>query len=204
MGKAVMGLDEARRILKGKHGSIDRLGPAYVEHAYAAATLMDHYQANRHELRPVTVRDVGLVDDVYWRANARELTERTVGETEGAGMMESGWFKWADAAAVGTPAGQASPGGATPGAVASGRAGAKLVQRLPGPVSSYFIQALGDGTAGLYLSGEIDDAGDTMQTAIGDRQVRARYEYEAAKSKAQLQNMNAKNRAFWQKHERRA
>jgi hypothetical protein len=192
-----MGLDEARRVLKGQHGSIDRLGPAYVEYAYACATLVDHYKEHPEQMRPGArvTRDTGV---------AREMTKQQNME---AAMKEGGWFKWTDAAAVGTPAGQASPGGATPGAVASGKSGSTLRMKLP--------------HAGFYISQSYDENGDpfialfegpdpnvaranTMQTEVQDRQVRARYEYEAVKARTQLQNMNAKNRAFWQKHERRA
>lgn len=39
-----------------------------------------------------------------------------------------------------------------------GRAGAKLVQRLPGPVTAYFIAADGNGNACLYQTVDADDA----------------------------------------------
>ena len=58
MGRNVMQLDEARAILRGKHGGVDLLGPAYVEYAYAAATVIDHAMANLVSVRkPLHFKD---------------------------------------------------------------------------------------------------------------------------------------------------
>jgi hypothetical protein len=47
-----MTLDEARAILKGQLGSIDNLGPEYVQRVYAAETICDHYRAHPEPCMP--------------------------------------------------------------------------------------------------------------------------------------------------------
>lgn len=87
------------------------------------------------------------------------------------------------------------------GAQEASRSGATLVQRLPGPASAYFVQALGDGSTGLYRTAEADGALDPGKVNVGNgftgdarRRIIAA---DASRTQSTLRSINEANRRRW-------
>ena len=143
-------LDEARAILRGKPGSIDELGPEYVERAYAAETIGNYYRENPHLLKPVPTTDAvrqtttdakparrgpsrAFIDRLATAARASET------KTRDATKRGPDWSRVLDAAQSGM--------GKRPGSGVGG----ELVMRLDGDVTGYYIGPGPDGSgAALY------------------------------------------------------
>lgn len=123
--------------------------------------------------------------------------------------MDHRWFGrfTIDATPIGQPAGGAAPGGVTPAAHSTGRAGSRLVQRLPH--SGFYIASIeGSDGVGLFEGvdpdtrsdpGEVSNGSHTRSTTGDACQRAARDQYVAARERDSriLAETNRRNRAFW-------
>jgi hypothetical protein len=196
-GPSEMRLDQAIDLLRGRPGSIESLGPEFVQRARACAVLADG------------VRDGAVLTKPLWPATTPTPTPAPARTHDAAMRIPATPRKGGrmhihihaatrDAGAEAIERGDAE---GIAGAQEATRTGAKLVQRLPGPVTAYFIAADGDGKACLYQTADADNALDPgavsikSKTLTGDQ--RRAVARDAARSKSLLAGMNAKNRAFW-------
>jgi hypothetical protein len=83
-------------------------------------------------------------------------------------------------------------GGRRPGSPS----GARLVQRLPGDASAYFIQALGDGSCGVFYMGKSDNVLDPGETT-GDGRLRDMRQRDASWNRSKMQEIVAANKKLW-------
>jgi hypothetical protein len=193
-GPAEMRLDQAIALLKGKPGSIERLGPEFVQRARAAAVYADG------------VRDGAVLTTPLWPTHDVAPPRRIQNDHEPSpkggrrmhihihGVHDDNAAERERADAEGVNGAQES----------KGRVGAKLVQRLSGPVTAYFIAADGDGNACLYQTADADDALDPGAISIKSKTLNADQRRavtrDAARASVTLRSINERNRTFWQKH----
>jgi hypothetical protein len=187
-GPAEMRLDQAIELLRGKPGSIEDLGPDYVRQARAAAVYADG------------VRDGAVLSEpvVRFHDAAPPLVRSQSIKPRKGGAMHIHIHGTRDDNAAEIKAGEQGTNGAQR---ADGRVGAKLVQKLPGPASAYFIAIADDGSTGLYRSADVDGQMDPgsislKSTTLNADQKRA-VTRDARRSNVLLRRINEANRQFW-------
>ena len=187
-----MRLDQAIALLKGKPGSIERLGPEFVQRARAAAVYADG------------VRDGAVLTTPLWPTHDTappRIQNDHEPSPKGGRRMHIHIHGVRDASGDLVESGESGTNGAQEN---KGRVGAKLVQRLSGPVTAYFIAADGDGNACLYQTADADDALDPGAISIKSKTLNADQRRavarDAARASVTLRSINERNRTFWQKH----
>ena len=201
---ALMSLEAAIRLLKGQPGSIEELGPEFVQHARAAATYSDAVRDGRVGIRPLhrttdaapVKKTVGEMSDAEFDAllARKGLKMRT--------RVRDAWLgtpKTEGSGADIEPADPRTPRSGVFGAQEATRlAGSKLVRRLSGGLTDWFVSAIPDdpdGGVGLYQVVSANNAGDPgKMTADQRRRIAVA---DAARSRTTLQSINERNRAAW-------
>jgi hypothetical protein len=202
-GPAEMRLDQALDLLRGKPGSIERLGPDFVQRARAAALIGDAVRNGSLQSTPLwPTHDARRADDAARAVRTYDAaTQHDVPHKGGRkmhihvhGLTRDDNGDLVEAGDAGTNGAQNVPR----------LAGSKLVQRLPGGLTDYFISAIPDdpdGGVGLYQVASANNVVDPGAISIKSKTLNADQKRavarDARRSFSLLAGINRKNAAFW-------